>query len=1179
MALSTKNPDSDEKFAPAAWDDTAGKHLSSAEQAALQDIEDNYDQDADNSTEDANIQHANEREKSGSNLVSKDKKSSDDTGSTKSKRQTEKDERGNKRDKLALNFMKKKGPMALIGLLLAGGGGLFTALLSPGLAIVQLKEALMDDLNDSVSAMDNRAVHIFRAKMKQQVKGLCTKQVSVRCKYQSMSKTQVKKLAKAGIQVNAEPERRSLKSGRYHVKSISYIAGVDEEGKRITRTVTPSEFKDHYRTNADFRSKMNSYYSAKWYSVRGPDMDSVKNKFKLSFKRLINGKNTNEMRDQINRNVTEGASERDGRKVSVVDGKYVDENGNVIMDKDGNPLDPNAEEKKISELKKLTSTGAGKTLTTGLKATNMYTGTQTAVCGILKLMRMAGIAARNMKFAQSMRYAVPFLNTADSIKAGTATPEATAFVGDILTHQDMRDMVLTEASLPTEEDSAGKKVLSSAVSSDPADISPQPNPNKGKDAMDAPLVKASMHGTTSDIGLRESLASLSGSMGSTMVALVDEFRRLVPGQSENQCAFWLNPIVQGAGFILSAATIAISCVAGCAAVIPGIAKAAATTAVVIFATVLLTNKIQDMVDGKTFTADSEGYDAGGGIASGTAALGSAAASSKGMNPISTPEEIKERDLVAMEYKARDIEVQQLEAQDTPYDIYNQYSFLGSIAWSLAPIARSSSSTVASAITAPIQLISSVPSWFAPKASALVASGPERYTKCDDEVFERINLDSADMMCNIRWGMSDAQLNADPQKVAQWMVDSCQVDPISGELNPTGRCEDVCKPDNNCSRAGSQEEAMAMLNSSQEQIASAMSYDDEGIDKPIANSQTATHATQAAQEDLLPPGITDPSANENGEKAEEDVRTYAHFLRYCRFGPEEGARTVNFGDPDGKESNVLTGLNFQAAYSSVGKECLVANNCDPNNPAHANPNEAFVDEFDEEALWFCRPPQYDIYAVYTMDKIIEEGMDQEEEGQAQDSGDGLVTGEAKELACQILKEDNIELVDASKNAMQRFCDTGEATNACGEKYGINPLLSGVMLTMAKNWKMKVNNFGFMEDRSFCDSSPSNQHRMGNAIDLNGLEKVSGGSAGSQAWGSLNFSGGQTALIKEFAVGWMDALATKEPTRGRSGQLGCGGFNLIADRKPNWEGHDGNLHFDDSCDHLHIDVGDRVDASKR
>ena len=1186
----TKDPDTEEaerNIGQQHWDRAvSGNDLASAERSAIDDMAGDRGDDTDpNSSRD----RTKSAEEEGNRLIPKVNDPSPEAVANKGESEAKKDERGNRKDKIALNFMKKKGPLGLIGLLLAGGGGIFAALLSPGLAIVQLKEALTEDLNDAVSAMDERSQHIFRAKMKGQVSGICTKQVTVRCKYTSMSKTQVKKLARQGITVNADPDRRSLTNGRYKVDSLTFR---DSAGN--PQTISAQDFKERYRTDPHFRAAMNKFYSPRWMSVRDGAMDTVKNKFKLSFKRLINGKDRAAMADQLDTNVREGAQERDGRKVTVeereVDGEkrkvYIDPdrprdpegNTDVVNGEDGKPLDVDSEESKINKLKQLTAGGTKKAFSTGLKASNIYVGTQEAVCSMLKLLRTAGIASRNIKFAQYMRYAMPFLNTADAIPLGTATPEQTEFIGDILSHKDMRDKVLSEASIPT--DSNGD-LLDNLPDGQP-NLVPTANPHKGDDAFDAATVKASMYGSTSNLDLRESQASLSGNLGSAMVGFVDKVREWVPFglASDSTCDFWTNPIVQGAGFILSVATIAVSCLGGCAGAGVAIGKAVATTSVIMMVTMMIQNQIADLVNGDAVSSESQGLDAGNAIFTGTAAFNSTSASSSGMTPLSTPEEIQQNNKSAMVEKQQYQEVAQLEAAGTPYDIYNQYSFLGSLAWSLAPIARASSSSVASMVSAPLSILSSVPQWLSPSTKAAIGSDPARFEKCEDEVLERINLNSADMACNLRWGLSEAQRNADPNKIVQWMIDSCQVDPVSGEVNPTGECAEGCKAgqggSDQCTRTATSAQALAMLSSDSTQIASAMQYDDEGIDKPLASAQTQA-AVQAA-DTTLPKSIGGGEPSRGIESPVEDVRTYAHFMRYCRFGPEDG-RLVNFGDPDGKDDkSVLDGIDFSGGvYNSVGKECLTANNCKPGD----DPNNAFPQE-QERGLKFCRPAQYDIYAVYTMDKRVEDGMDQEEssgEGSA-DSGSGLVTGEAKELAKQVANNPNIEFVNpASKATLERFAETGEATNACGEKYGINPLLSGVMLANARKWKMKVNNFGFKEDRSFCDGSPSNQHRMGNAIDLNGIQKVGGASAGSDGWGSLSFSGGQTALATEFATDWMDNLATTEPTRGRSGQLGCGGYNLIAIKKPSWQGIDGLLHFDDSCDHLHIDVGDRVDQGKR
>lgn len=1034
MALATKDPDNDEKLNPGAWDESTGSRLSAAEQGALADIENNYDTNADSSAENANIDKARDSEARGNKQSVVDKGS--ENSPKKSRSNEIRDSIGNKKDKLSLSFMKKKGPLALIGLLLGGGGGMFVALLSPGLAIVQLKEALSEDLNDSVAAMDERAQHIFRAQTKKQTGGLCTRKVTVRCNYRTMSERQVKKLARSGITISSDTERVKTPTGRHRVTSFSFV---DSDG--TPRTITAENFSREYRDNPHFRSLMNRYYSPRWMSVRDAAADSVKKKFKLNFHRLINGKTKAEMQDQMDRTVREGSREFNGKRVMVIEREVDGENRKVYVDADDPDgpemrdsknmvIDPDAAEKQMQDLRKQAGGSARSKLTIGLSAANLYTGTAETYCMITKTIRMASMAARNIKYAQYMRYAIQYANTADSIALGTATPEATEFLGDILSRKDLRDKVLSEASIPTDPDGAGGAILS-GITQEEVSVVPEDNPHKGKDALDATAVKASMYGGGATLDMRESEASLGGGMGSVMAGYIKAiFGSLAPG--ERQCAFWTNPIVQGGGLVLSVATLVLT--GGSSAAVQG-AKAVGVTAATMLVMHILTSRITEMIEGNTVSSDSYGVDAGNAIFSGTAAFNGSTASARGMTPLSTMDEIKENNRVAHEEQQRHTEVARLEAAGTPFDIHNQYSFLGSMAWSLAPVARASSDTVASIALSPIRFLSVAPNWFMPRASAKPIINESRFDQCSEGIEgedgvmvggifdeDNLNVDTPDIMCNLRFGLSETQRNADPEKIAQWMVDSCQIHPETGEVNMTGRCPTGCAPGEgggeNCHRTTNPEEAVALLNAGPEQIANAMRYDDEGIDRPIA-SDTTVPAEQASIQNQLPKEINpappsslngvDPrsgeyaglESEETQQAVTEDVRTYAHFLRYCRYGPEDG-RTVNFGDPDIEldaegnpvEGNILTGLPLigeagDTVYSSIGKECFTSNNCDPTVD---DPREGTPGVSDLEAQKFCRPPQYDIYSVFTLDQAVLGGLDMEEEAsQGQDSG-GASTGD-------------------------------------------------------------------------------------------------------------------------------------------------------------------------------------------
>lgn len=132
------------------------------------------------------------------------------------------------------------------------------------------------------------------------------------------------------------------------------------------------------------------------------------------------------------------------------------------------------------------------------------------------------------------------------------------------------------------------------------------------------------------------------------------------------------------------------------------------------------------------------------------------------------------------------------------------------------------------------------------------------------------------------------------------------------------------------------------------------------------------------------------------------------------------------------------------------------------------------------------------------------------------------------------------------------------NSCGVPFSLDPALLTVMLTLSNKYNILVNNIGFNDDRDNCDSG---QHPKGAAIDINMIALKSGGTAGPP----LNFSPQQLPIITSYANDW---LATLAPNRGGVGQLGCGGFRVTP--PPGATGINGNLHFEDSCDHLHIDA---------
>lgn len=172
------------------------------------------------------------------------------------------------------------------------------------------------------------------------------------------------------------------------------------------------------------------------------------------------------------------------------------------------------------------------------------------------------------------------------------------------------------------------------------------------------------------------------------------------------------------------------------------------------------------------------------------------------------------------------------------------------------------------------------------------------------------------------------------------------------------------------------------------------------------------------------------------------------------------------------------------------------------------------------------------------------------------------------ACSLLNNKNVILVqEETKTALKELCETGKATNACGQPFTINKMLFDVITTLSSKYKIWLNNFGFQSDRRKCDGG---QHPKGNAIDINGIEKVNGGGrAGGPEWGGIKFATPEeNAIIADYASDWLAALPRD---RGGVGQSQCKGFNPRF--PPGSTNLNGSHFFADSCNHLHIDVRNR------
>ena len=1027
---------------------------------------------ADSSQEDRNIKKAkNKEEAAGKNNTQPPAPGKKGKSETLASSKTPS---GGSKAAQALKFAKKTGPLAPILIIFIISGSFLGAISTVGLAFTQMSESLKSSLDDALSPSEKRFTHVMRAKTKNKILGTgCKTGSPIRCKYKTMSEKQMDKMRKAGFTFEPDPPKKNA-AGRYRISALVYT---DENGKKVR--VEPKNMQRHYEANKHFRSLINTANNPKFKALRSAWATKAFGKFKVTFTDKLGGKSQSEMRNTHRQVVRDG-----GTGGPDINRNRGDREGDSEETKNERQ---NSEDKAREQLAKQRSGSiSGRAvMANSLRGVNLFTGAQEAMCTIARTAELASHASRLLQYGQLMRYASLFFTAADKIKLGDQTHEEMEYLGGILLHSDMREKVINEDSYVDEAGGSIFDVDFSSSNSGPEvdldNLAPVSNPDYRKNALDSAGMKTAMYGSPTQhqtnasgtgadfdsgrfqLSNRESQFVVGSGFGHVVDSTIKTIRS-IPGLGRSGCAFWENEFVAGAGLL---ASVALAVVSGGGSLVGSGVKAAAQIAVVTLIMALINAKIADMLSADNLSDETKGIDAGNAWFSGAGALFGVAASSRGITPASTQEEIRSMESMRTASRIMEAKVARYEARDTPFDILNQYSFLGSIAWNISPANVSASSGLKTFALAPLQILSSVStSFMSDTVSANIdqsQQSKERFSQCSDPNFTGgnlfkngddnlekdatgINLQTADIMCNIRYTDLEMNLNADPERVADWMVDAAQVDPESGapitdaatmeELhnNRTSAQEvstaavgenpgsmNVVEPPEEVypsrPRSGDQSNITRPIDMT---VAEVMRPDDDTLaylgiplDTPseklaqfnpgmsnidLANSNPAISTVNVGKQRYLPPPISESAYNYSARddyNPEKDVRTYAHWYRYCRYGPEDGREVpIGMADDAAREGLFdMVGMGIiKQEYINDGRECLRSNNCkagqDPNGNNWYYLND---DSWGGEKVMRnrCRPPQYDIYSIYYLDLATEEGFEEDDATGGESNG---VTGE-------------------------------------------------------------------------------------------------------------------------------------------------------------------------------------------
>lgn len=642
--------------------------------------------------------------------------------------------------------LKKTGPMLTVIGLLAGGGFGLTMIMSPGLMVIHMKEVLTDGLNDQIGASEVRSGHVMRSKLKglQSSVGVCGPNVSIRCKFSSVGNKKLERLRNAGFEIDVEDSRlpgRSIpkKGGMFFVDSDGTRIPIDDPGKL-------------YRlagSNSEIRGALRKAFNPRFATLADATMMKVFSRIPGLHKRQKVPVTADKA--EARKAIVESSRGDSGGvdKVGTADGDADDAD-----DADGRNRANNSADKANAEVDRVRSSGT-KAVSGGVIRGIGILGAADSICILKSTSRAIEIGAKVTRAVQLANFAMVVLTMADSMKASAPDlkPEQTEVVADMLTATDTREFINIESADPDI----------------PGNIS-QPNPYFGKNAFDSNGFKLAAYNDTPEHNTG-SIQFMLG--GNGMLGVLAAANSAVSNSLSNAaCNFVTSPVVRILGGVIG---IGLGIASGGATIAVSVAASTAISAAIPY----LENILIDILAGMAVDENTAGPEAGDAIFAGTAFMLGAMAQTRGLQPMSLKNKSSKSYFALNErVKKEHAEYETQIAKSEPFNIYNQYSLLGSFARKLIPTTTKVSSTGASLIGSVSSLFSTAATGLSPVATASTFN-EGRFNVCNDSQYAAIGID-ADAFCNVRYIMTDEELAMDSYANVEWMIENNQVDEESGD---------------------------------------------------------------------------------------------------------------------------------------------------------------------------------------------------------------------------------------------------------------------------------------------------------------------------------------------------------------------------------------------------------------
>ncbi len=983
---------------------------------------------------------------------------------------------GNLRGK-GKNLAASGSILTLLLLSIAGVGGITTTIGSS--ILINIKEIFQNDRADGARANEIFSQATIAHKI--DYKGADCGRVAIKCRMGTMSDKELKKYEAAGFKLQGDIIGTDG-------KKIGDYSSPEENTPTTDKTTSAKTANDRYIIRKVTFSDGHSVSSGSGFFA----WTAANVKMRVASVGAFNPRSAFFLNEKFNDILEKAFGFNKGKTLTGATDDEINKNfdeethGTTQAEEEaGVQTVTEAKEKSIGDkIKSAASSSANVALNTFTAACTAYNAAETAVTGV-KMVRLY----------QLVSFALPWFQAADQIKTqGSISPELVNNLSSRLTSYKTTG---PEAGL-TATDSQGYQIAAYGDQSKLADFAKTwmlgGDPTGTAAHIDSVLttitsLKGSIDSKTGKKTVRYICKGLSN-VGATAVGL---------GLLLASCV---------SSFFGNEATGPASCALPLAWTLVGFAAQQAISSLADQISQYAINEAKNFHLG----SDLDGVDAGNAIAAGAGLMLGGTSTASGLQPARNVSDIQNYISYTDNINNQYIAAEQYNTRNTPFDITNQYSFLGSIISRIKPIGEGQA-PLFGALANLTSIVSTAFTGNSTTANALYSqpsfSQSSRYQQCDDTDLQSIGV-VPDDFCDIATFMPTTDLQA-----------------AQAQVNGTDTIDQIIdymmKPQNASEKDGGTLDDSACGDGSPSTIVCNPA---KNLPKPWQD-QT--------------PQSAKPSIDNTGKPIPGSQ--YARYLEYCTDARLTPASQKTWDGESGSEAywgttikSIEDGSNRDQDWYS-GKQCT--------DPIHSKMMEMFRD-----------------YTNYCLQVATMDGTDNCWDTTTA-SNAALINSTAG--VCGLVNNPNITYVNPkTKEDLAKNCAGQTVTNVCGDQMMIDPQLANTLNTLSSKYKIYVNNFGFADDRTTCDQG---QHPKGKAVDLNGIQEIGGAGAGGTNWGDINYNDpNQLKVVNQYAS---DFIATLPSNEGGVGQKQCG-------VNPSFAGQtnvNGAALFEDSCNHLHIDVRTR------